>query len=369
MCAFAAATLVLAGCGGGSSHHGASKSSTTSGRGPIAPASNPAYASPGPNIVGLAALKAGTRAVEVLYPALKGSERGKAHATYDLRESLHTPSSKPLPSGSDQRVTLPAYRDLPPASGRFPVVLFSHDYGADPFQSVTLESDLAAWGFVVIAPDHSERDSLAVLQGRASVNDARDALVLQTALNAVKANKRLGPLLDLAHIAAIGHAQGGATALAALALPDVDVAVTLASVPPTSAVADKPVMLIGAQHDLEYGTRVQRQIYAGLTGDRRLVLLGGGAGHASFVDQCEDLRASGQLVIGGDIASENHLLDLAQNGCFPDEVDPMLVWPVVSHFIVAELRSVFGIDRAPVGLGNAIASAFPNVPLTYEHQP
>ena len=67
--------------------------------------------------------------------------------------------------------------------------------------------------------------------------------------------------------------------------------------------------------------------------------------------------------------SGNNLVDLSQNGCYPDEIDPRVVWPVIVHFTVAFLRSVFKIDPAPVGLGDAIASAFPHVPITYVHQP
>ena len=62
-------------------------------------------------------------------------------------------------------------------------------------------------------------------------------------------------------------------------------------------------------------------------------------------------------------------LELSLNGCYPDEVEPELVWPAITHFTVAFLRSEFGIDPEPVGLGDAIARAFPNVPLTYEHSP
>ena len=39
---------------------------------------------------------------------------------------------------------------------------------------------------------------------------------------------------------------------------------------------------------------------------------------------------------------------------------------VPRHFVVAQLRYVFGIDAQPVGLGPAIADAFP--PLTLDYQ-
>jgi predicted dienelactone hydrolase len=362
--------VVLVGCSGSSSKHVDAPTSTSRRVPTSVPAgADPAYARPGPYVVSLTTITAAKRDIDVLYPALAESETGKPYASYDIRAATHDPGSPPLPADPSQLVALPAYSDLPPAAGRFPVVLFSHATGAIPLQNATLEADLAAWGFVVIAPDHTERDALAAVEGRASVNDTRDAQVLIAALNAVAAAPNLGPMLDLSHVAAVGHAQGGATALAALAFPQVETAVAWASIPPTLPVARKPVMLIGAQHDLEFGPVAQRLIYAGLSGAKRLIMLGGGAGNATFSDPCEQLRVSGELIPGGDVSNNDQVLNLAQNGCFPDEIDPELVWPVITHFTVAQLRSVFGIDRGPVGLANAIASAFPNVPLTYIHQP
>jgi dienelactone hydrolase len=365
--------LLLVSCAGTSGRRGDGPTIAPTTRATVpVPGSNPAYAHDGPHVVSIVTLQTASTAIEVLYPALPGSEKGKPRATYDLRAALRDPKLPALKPDPSQLVSLPAYRDLPPATGRFPVVLFSHAYGAVPLQSSTLEIDIAAWGFVVIAPDHIERDTLAVAQGRASVNDVRDALALRSAMDVVATTPELGAMLDTTHIAAVGHAQGGATAIASLAVTDVDTAVAWASVAPVGALAGgagKPVMLIGAQRDFEDGSKVQNGIYARLTGPKRLVLLGGGAGHATFVDECLTLRSSGLLPLGGGVRTGDRLADLAQNGCHPDEVDPLVAWPVILHFTVAHLRDVFGIDRPPVGMGDAIASAFPKLPLTYEHRP
>jgi dienelactone hydrolase len=365
-------TALLVACSAGSGHQAATTTAARA-RVTVPPRdANPAYARTGPYPVSMVTLSSFGRTIHVMYPGRRGSEEGKEHSTYDPREALRDPASPGLKPDESQIVTLPAYDDLPPAKGPFPVVMFSHGYGGVPLQSSTLVIDLAAWGFVVIAPDHVERNALAVVKGTATVDDARDAEVLRRSLDRVEADASLRPLLDLDHIAALGYAQGGAAALAALALPQFVAAVGWASVAPTGSVvkgAGKPVLLIGAKHDFLYGTEVQGKIYAKFTGPKRLVLLGGGAGHATFLEECESLRLSGLLVPGDDGPTGDPLLDLSQNGCHPDEVDPIVAWPAIVHFTVAELRTVFGIDRTPVGLGDDIASAFEKMPLTYEHRP
>jgi dienelactone hydrolase len=370
-CLIVSTAAMLAACSGGSGSTRSRASTTTRPATTTVPPrdANPAYAGRGPHVVAITTLETSTRAIEIFYPARDGSQKNKPRATYDIRQALHDPEGEPLKPATGQLVALPAFRDLPPAAGSFPAVLFSHGFGATPLQNATLESDIAAWGFVVIAPDHVERDTLALVKGRATSDDARDSQVLISSMNVVAADSRLGPILDVGHVAAVGNSEGGRTALAALALPPVDTAVAWASVPPTRPVADKPVMLIGAKDDIEYGSVVQQRIYDALTGPRRLVLLGAGAGHATFADECEDLRESGALTAGGDGSSPSGLLALTQNGCYPDELDPRIAWKAIAHFTVAQLRAVFGIDPAPVGLGDAIAHAFPRVPLTYEHQP
>jgi dienelactone hydrolase len=363
---------IATGCGGagGNSPRAHDPVSTTA---PSAAAS-PTYAEPGPNVVGITTVHLPTRVIDVFYPARRGSQSGVPHATFDLREPLRDPLGPP-PGGSDaELVSMPAYRDLPAAAGSFPVVLFSHDLGGFPLQDASLESSIAAWGFVVIAPDHVERDMFALSKGRALVDDVHDAQVLFAAMSLMTHDPSIGRAMDLSHVAAVGHAQGGGAALAALGLPGVGAAVTWASSKPSAPVVKKPVLLIGAQHDLEFGTKVQHGIYSKLSGPHSLVLLGGGAGNATFADACQTLHESGTLSAGGDEIDPTNrtgdaLVAVAQNGCFPGEVEPRIVWPAIAHFTVAFLRSVFGIDAQPVGLGDTIASAFPKVPLTYQHQP
>ncbi len=48
-------------------------------------------------------------------------------------------------------------------------------------------------------------------------------------------------------------------------------------------------------------------------------------------------------------------------------MDPKKFWPIVQHFTVAELRNVL-LGAPPVGLGDGITHAFPDVTL-YTHAP
>jgi dienelactone hydrolase len=325
------------------------------------------YAKRGPYEVGISAVQGDARQIVVLYPASAGSEHGRPRATYDGREATRDPSGPPLAADPSSLLAIDAYRDVPVAAGRFPVILFSHGYGAVPLLYAALETRLAAWGFVVIAPDHRERDTVALLRGRAHVDDRADARTLVRALRAVAATPRFGAHLQLGRVAAVGHSQGGGTALAALSLPEVVTAVAWASTPPMISLPAKPVMLIGANHDLGFGTAVQRRIYEELHGPGRLALLGSGAGHASFMDLCaraHDRRSLRSSSI--DTIPTNRLLALAVNGCHPDEVDPRDAWEAIVHFTVAQLRAVFHIDPRPIGLDSDVTGAFPKITITYE---
>ena len=54
---------------------------------------------------------------------------------------------------------------VPVATGRYPLVVFSHGYAGFRDQSTFLTAFLASWGFVVAAPDHYSRDLTEVLGG------------------------------------------------------------------------------------------------------------------------------------------------------------------------------------------------------------
>jgi hypothetical protein len=59
---------------------------------------------------------------------------------------------------------------------------------------------------------------------------------------------------------------------------------------------------------------------------------------------------------------------LAGDGCSsPPSATGAEVWPVVRHFVTAELRYRAGLDPEPVGLGSGVVERFADMAPTYLH--
>jgi hypothetical protein len=127
-------------------------------------------------------------------------------------------------------------------------------------------------------------------------------------------------------------------------------------------------MVLGAEADVAISGDEQRAVYEGLPGPKRLVLLQGGTGHATFLDSCITSRQ--ELIDSGQPRGEvSGIVALAFDGCDPEDLDPVLAWDAIQHFTVAHLREALGVDELPVGLGDGVLEQLPDVPLIYEHSP
>lgn len=115
----------------------------------------------GPHAVGVRSFDAYDAArsrnlpVEVWYPA------AAAHAGQDQAEATMDRYDL-LPGFPPQKQA--AVRDAAPASGRFPVVIFSHGFGGHRRQSTFLCTHLASHGYVVAAMDHTGNTILDMAQ-------------------------------------------------------------------------------------------------------------------------------------------------------------------------------------------------------------
>ncbi len=129
-------------------------------------------------------------------------------------------------------------------------------------------------------------------------------------------------------------------------------------------------MLITGGNDQVIPLARLQPFYDAMNDPKRLVVIEG-AGHNSVTDICLIGKDQGGLLaiaakVG--ITVPDTVAGLFNDGCDEAGGYPAVqqVWEVPRHFIVAQLRDVFGIDPEPVGLGPAIADAFP--PLTLQYQ-
>jgi dienelactone hydrolase len=368
-------SLLLAACGtDGGGESGAGDSPTTTAAPPAAELAE-AYTEPGPYPVGVTTLQLDTGPeVEVWYPAVEGTI---GTDTYDLR--LFTPQAIQdlLTGDAVSTYTINAGRDAQAADGPFPVVLFSHGSAGVRVQSSFLTYHLASWGMVVAAPDHPSRDLLNRLGGGPaeptnSVDDLLGTLALMTAEN------DQGPLegrLDLDNVAAVGHSAGGGTILQAANDPAVDGYVSMASGilggnDAAPELPDKPSFFLAGAVDQIVPPARTRAAYEAVPSPSLLWIIDG-VGHNGFDDFCT--FGNGQGIIGVALASglgpllesQPALRALGEDGCIPPAVPVTDTFPIINHAVTSWLRSLFGVDNQPVGLGPAVADAY-SVPVQIE---
>jgi alpha-beta hydrolase superfamily lysophospholipase len=407
-------SLLGAACGsGGSGTVGEAATATTESAEGTAPnAGQPVYEKAGPYVAGVTTLDLSGRKVEVWYPADKGAEAGAAKDVFRISTLLPDNLKSLVPDNLDPRYETDGYRGIKAsAAGPFPVVLFSHGYAGYPTLYSNLLTHLASWGFVVVAPDHIERGLLAAVSQ--CIKPADDAAVLLAARDlAVQQSNDPTSLLtgtiDPTKVATYGHSAGAAAAVKTAKDPSVATFVALdgggrggstsGSTPtttpdgclprptstiagetttttaptaiPAEAIPDKPGMLITGGNDQVIPMARLQPFYDAMRAPKRLVVIAG-AGHNSATDICLIGADQGGLIalaskVGIQVPAQ--LAVLFDDGCATEGNYPAVkqVWEVPRHFVVAQLRYVFGIDAQPVGLGPAIADAFP--PLTLDYQ-
>lgn len=337
---------------------------------PVDRSAEPAYAGAGPYAVGVTQMALADRKVEVFYPASAGSEVGQPLATYRQSDPFD-PVMASLVEGlaRQQRVdltyTMAAYRDLPVAAGRFPVIVFSHGFGGWRLVNSSLLAGMASWGFVVTSADHIERDLAAVASNTARPNALTDRRVLLEQVELMKtADAEIGgPFagrIDTEHFAAAGHSAGGAAALSVLDAPEFDAIIGYASVGAVNAQVDKPTLLVVANGDIVVTPSFTQGLYQLLRSPKVFAAIER-SGHNSFTDSCDAIRNGAsltQLARAAGFPIDENLLRLGENGCTDAEVDPSEVWAITQHLTVAVLRHAFGLDPVPVGLAPAVGERF-----------
>jgi dienelactone hydrolase len=184
----------------------------------------------------------------IFYPATAGP--GAA----DVRAGRHGGSAD-TPPGLDLPTGFPATggRDRGPASGRFPLVLFSHGLSGSPQRYYAMLSGWAAAGFVVVAPVYPHTSEFTTsFRRRDIVNqpaDARYVLAKVQRLNATPGDPLRGHL-DVDRVAAVGHSAGGYTTLGLFTArhdPRLRAAVVMAGWLPPGVFAGPPATMLFLQ--------------------------------------------------------------------------------------------------------------------------
>jgi len=224
-------------------------------------------------------------------------------------------------------VPTPAYRDVPQAPGRFPVVLFSHGNGGIRFQSLWLMVHLASHGYVVASPDHHGNTFVDIAAGMVepipdeALDRPKDMSFVLDQLLALSAAPSgfLAGSVDGEHVGMSGHSFGGFTAFemagedASFMLndPRVDAILPLA---PAAGFSDAffasihvPALIAGGSLDTTTPfDGNQREPFSHLPSGASIVGLAEitDAGHFTFSDICEVPRALVGAIGGFDEACQ-----------------------------------------------------------------
>jgi fermentation-respiration switch protein FrsA (DUF1100 family) len=331
------------------------------------------FAKHGPYAVGVKTVTIGDRRAEIWYPASPKSVKGKHKDVYEI--------AKWLPQGlqallASKHVTAPfttdAYRGVPPSTkGPFPLVLFSHGFGGWRDQSTFLTTHLASWGFVVASPDFLER-GLAAQLGSPPATPRTEDDILGATITATRA--AFPKTVRKGKIAIVGHSAGGGTAIAYSHNAQVLTYIALSAAPfsfngaPPVEPAAKPSMYIsGRQDGVAEFARVSTA-YKTVPPPKRFIAIDGSGHLNGMSDICEIGKGGGGVVAlaqQAGIPVPANLVKLGTDGCFPPALPSRQIWPITDHFVTAQLRFAFKLDRAPIGLQPNVVKAFLPVNVTY----
>lgn len=349
-----------------------------------------AYSDFGPLDVGVMTVEIEPgRQMEVWYPADHDGVAGHTPEAYHIRDFV-APALRALLSPTvDPIFDTVAYRDVPATSGPArPLVLFSHGFMGFRLQSTELTTHLASWGFVVISPDYFERGLQSFFGENLPPSRSTDAVTRLAMTKAVELDTS-GPLagdIDTTRLFPVGHSAGGSqsTQLAGTRT-DVQSWISLAAgisvtpsifnpapkVPPALTDPDKTAMWMVGENDHVASVPGVQDAYDYTAGERKLVVIPGAGHNNAFSDLCEIGRDQGGLIglaQSGGLPLPDFVINLARDGCVaPPNFFGAQVWPVVDHFVTAELRYRSGLDPEPVGLGEQVVDKFGPVVPTYRH--
>ncbi|MBT8454072.1 MAG: hypothetical protein KJO40_19070 [Deltaproteobacteria bacterium] len=359
---------------------GACSTETSSSSDPVPPAPLTGnYREVGPFEAGVTTLTLNDRMVEVWYPVDPAATAGLEPVPYFIRDELSEELNSLLPGDVNPPYPTAAYRDAQASGGRFPLVIFAHGSASYRNQSTFLTTHLASWGFVVASVDYLERGlrRQVDLDESLTPDPELDDVVLTRMVVMLLAdeNSRAGsPLqgrVSTDQIAITGHSAGGGTSIRFGGEPDVITYIPLsAGISSDSMVSlpDRPSLwLTGAIDAIVEPERTANAFAASNAPARHVVIEA--MGHLGPSDICAIGENGGgpiQIALDQGLPIPDNLVRLGTDGCQEGALPPPDGWPVINHFVTAQLRWAFGFDEEPVGLSEDVADDFPDAMFTYE---
>lgn len=339
------------------------------------------FADRGPHAVGVTTRQAGGVDVEIWYPAEPEAVTGRPLETYDMRVFLPVSMQDDIPADAPTTFTTEAVRDVDAAPGSFPLVYFSHGLGGFRLQSSAICAHLASWGYVVVAPEHVERDLAEVLDPEAMISDAAYTQIIAAHQEMIAAHSRAGDrfegVLDVEYVAVMGHSAGtGAVqALADDSPLGVDAWITMAGAAAPSRSTVPGMVLSGALDNIARADAVDQLFDRVISTPKRRIEIAA-SGHLAFSDICVIGAEQGgvlRIAMNAGLPISDLVIQLATDGCGPDYLDPAEAWPVIGHYAVAHLRDAMPGATVPAspstadGLEDASMACFGTRVSRYQH--
>ena len=341
------------------------------------------FAKQGPYAAGVTTLTIGDRQAEVWYPIEKQAARGKRRDVYEIAKWL-PPAFQDLVASKGVKAPFvtDAFRNIGVSKrGPFPIVVFAHGFGGYRDQSTFLTTHLASWGFVVPSPDFLER-GLGAQLGQAPAQPRTERDLIDSTVAAVRRashrthNPLSGSVKARAKIAITGHSAGGRTAITYGADSNVITYIPLAGAaaafrdqPAATAPRGKSSLYVAGTNDGVVSTAGIRSFYETVPAPKRFVTIDG-VGHLNAMSDICEIGAGGggvvKLAQDAGLPVPAQLAKLGTDGCFAPNYKSRKVWPITRHFVVAQLRWAFGIDKKPRGLEPSIVKAFAPIRVRYE---
>jgi hypothetical protein len=253
----------------------------------------------GPWPVGAKTVKIDTLTAEVWYPAEVGSDAGKSHVTYDMRDWLPASEMGKIPDAAAPVQDCGCYRDLPMDAkhGPYPVVVFIHGTAGFRTQSLAHMEHWASRGFVVVAADYPGLYLGDALNLNLSNDLPGDTNKILAALGAPAGDIAfLKDRIDMTHAGLSGHSAGGAAVKGFGSTPGVRVLIPMAAGGTDPSPTLESTLILGGVNDKVVKYDNQLQGFTDSAPRKRLVGLSN-TGHLFPTDLCWVTNKDGQNIV------------------------------------------------------------------------